>query len=45
MFVEAGLGFALAEARLGPAAAQAPGERFLSLEEFERGLEEPAAID
>lgn len=38
-------GFALAEARLGPAALHAAGERVLSLKEFDRGLEEPAAID
>jgi hypothetical protein len=45
MFVEEELGFALAEERLGLAALHLAGDRVLSLKEFERGLEEPAAID
>ena len=45
MFVEEELGFTLAEARLGTSQLEEEAERVLSLKEFERGLEEPAAVD
>lgn len=45
MFLEEELGFTLAEARLGAARLEEAAERILSLKEFEKGLEEPAAID
>ncbi len=45
MFVEEELGFTLAEARLGASQLEEEAERVLSLKEFEKGLEEPAAVD
>jgi hypothetical protein len=45
MFLEEELGFTLAEARLGSAHMEEAAERIFLLKEFEKGLEEPAAID
>lgn len=45
MFLEEELGFTLAEARLGIPRLEEEADRILSIKEFEKGLEEPAAID
>jgi hemerythrin-like domain-containing protein len=45
MFVEEEVGFRLAEERLGLPFLEEAGQQVLSLREFEKGLDEPAAID
>jgi iron-sulfur cluster repair protein YtfE (RIC family) len=45
MFLEEELGFSLAEQRLGVAHLEQVAEHIFLLKEFEKGLDEPAAID